>query len=388
MAKTAKNKTDEESVETSPSLDLKIVVNSVFKKFQEKHFNDIETPIYKVSSGSLNLDAKLGGGIGPSLVRFTGPSEAGKSSLALTFLSNFLKDNPKGRGVYIDSECRLNEKLKSRYNIKFVYKPEEFETGTCLVLVTNSYNMAISLMRDLVTTNKGTENRFFFIIDSVDKLVPDDTIEMNAEDVHNVAGMQKAMFTTRFLERFSTAMRKCGHISIFISQIRTKMVPMGQKPHPNDNVVNSSGANILNHDADWILEFQTHLNKNTQIIEDVNGKPSIVGHLCRILFRKTQNDTTNELIEYPIRRNAPIGKAVWTEKEIFDRLLSFGKIIKKGAWMTIDNTIIKLLADNNITIDNQFQGEAKFSKFLEENPEASKILYNHVLEIEQSLLEN
>ena len=38
---------------------------------------------YKVSSGSLNVDFELGGGLGPGLHRFIGMNEGGKTSEAL-----------------------------------------------------------------------------------------------------------------------------------------------------------------------------------------------------------------------------------------------------------------------------------------------------------------
>lgn len=359
---------------------INAVVNDVLKQFSDQNLNNIEIPLYKVSSGSLNFDAKIDGGITPSLVRMSGGTESGKTSATLSFLSNFLKPVTNRYGVYIDAECRLNEKIKARTPIKFVYDPEKFVEGTCFVLTTTSYNMAIELLRQLVKTNMGNEKRFFFVIDSIDSLITDETAEINAEEVNQIAGMQKAGLTTRFLERFSAAMRRCGHFGVFISQVRTKVAPMYAKPDGNFNLVNSSGAHKLAHDADWVFEFETHLAKKYLIVEK-SKEDNILGHICRVTMRKTQNDTTGSTIEYPIRRNAPPGKAVWKEREIFDQLLAFGKLSKKGAWFVVDESVIKLLAEKNLTIDNQYQGEDNFVEFLENNEQITDILYQYLLEI-------
>jgi RecA/RadA recombinase len=368
--------------ETNPTSGVAInaVVNDVLKQFSEQNLNNINIPSYKVSSGSLNFDAKIDGGITPSLVRMSGGTESGKTSATLSFLANFLKPVTNRYGVYVDAECRLNEKIRARTPIKFVYTPEEFVEGTCFVLTTTSYNMAIELLRQLVKTNMGNDKRFFFVIDSIDSLITDETAEINAEEVNQIAGMQKAGLTTRFLERFSSAMRRCGHFGVFISQVRTKVAPMYAKPDGNFNLVTSSGAHKLAHDADWVFEFESHLAKKHLIVEK-GTEEKIIGHVCRVTMRKTQNDTTGSTIEYPIRRNAPPGKAVWKEREIFDQLLAFGKLSKKGAWFGVDESVIKLLAEKNLKIENQYQGEDSFVEFLEENEQITDILYQYLLEI-------
>lgn len=377
MARPAKDTTAD-----STQIDLlKNVVNKVLKDFDEHNFNKFETPDYKVSSGSLNFDAKIGGGIGPSLVRMTGGAESGKTSATVSFLENFLKTVPDAYGVYIDAECRLHEKLKERTTVKFVTNPDEFVAGTCYVQQTTSYNMAIELMRSLVKSNMGNTKRFFFIVDSIDSLVPDDTVNINAEEVNQIAGMQKAGLTTKFLERFSAAMRKFGHIGVFISQIRTKVAPMYAKPDANFNITPASGAHKLIHDADWIFDFQSHMSNKYLITEGSGDNEKTVGHMCNIIIRKSQNDTTADKVSYPVRRNALPGKAIWKEREIFDRLIAYGKISKKGAWFTIDESVIKYLKDKQLDITTQFQGENSFVEFLEQNSVITEELYKYILDI-------
>lgn len=54
------------------------VLGSFLKQNQSDHYNFEEAVDYKVSSGSLQLDLHLGGGLGPGLHRFVGMNEGGK----------------------------------------------------------------------------------------------------------------------------------------------------------------------------------------------------------------------------------------------------------------------------------------------------------------------
>ena len=60
----------------------KFLDNKDNKKY---HFNSFNEKEYKISSGSLNLDLALGGGLPAGAHRFTGINEGGKTSCALTF---------------------------------------------------------------------------------------------------------------------------------------------------------------------------------------------------------------------------------------------------------------------------------------------------------------
>ena len=61
------------------------------KDNKKYHYNDAETQDYKVSTGSLNLDLALGGGMPSGVHRFTGINEGGKTSCALSIAREFQK---------------------------------------------------------------------------------------------------------------------------------------------------------------------------------------------------------------------------------------------------------------------------------------------------------
>ena len=59
------------------------------KDNKKYHYNDHKELNYKISSGSLNLDLALDGGLPAGVHRFTGVNEGGKTSCALSFAKNF-----------------------------------------------------------------------------------------------------------------------------------------------------------------------------------------------------------------------------------------------------------------------------------------------------------
>lgn len=75
-------KSKDESTEAASILTSQEQLKSFLKQNKESHYNFEETIDYRVSSGSLIFDYKLGGGLGTGLHRFVGMNEGGKTSCA------------------------------------------------------------------------------------------------------------------------------------------------------------------------------------------------------------------------------------------------------------------------------------------------------------------
>jgi len=57
----------------------KALLTDFLKEHKDEHYDFVESVYYKVSTGSLKLDASLGGGLTPGVHRFLGSSEGGKA---------------------------------------------------------------------------------------------------------------------------------------------------------------------------------------------------------------------------------------------------------------------------------------------------------------------
>ena len=354
------------------------VLGSFLKQNQNDHYNFEEAVEYKVSSGSLQLDLHLGGGLGPGLHRFVGMNEGGKTSSALSFMKNFLEKIPKGKGFYIKAEGRLSNDMMQRSGIKFVFSAEEWQDGTCFVFESNIYETVVDVMRQLVAKND-EGNVYYFLLDSVDGLISKGDLDKSFEDSNKVAG--GAVIAANFMKRLSIGLAKRGHMAVFISQVRAdiKLDPYSKAPVRQTT---ATGGNALLHFANWILEFEPRY-KGDLILQnpadnkiDINSNP-IIGHFAKVTVKKSPIEKTNLTIAYPIRYGRTNGNSIWVEKEVVDMLYVWEFINKKMSWITITEEFKELLAENNLELPEKIQGNDNLFKLIEDNKELLSFLTSY-----------
>jgi RecA/RadA recombinase len=354
------------------------VLGSFLKQNQSDHYNFEEAVDYKVSSGSLQLDLHLGGGLGPGLHRFVGMNEGGKTSAALSFMKNFLEKVQKGKGFYIKAEGRLSNEMMERSGIKFVFSAEEWQDGTCFVFESNIYETVVDVMRQLVAKND-EGNIYYFLLDSVDGLISKGDLDKSFEDSNKVAG--GAVIAANFMKRLSIGLAKRGHMAVFISQVRAdiKLDPYSKAPVRQTT---ATGGNALLHFANWILEFEPRY-KGDLILQnpadskiDVNNNP-IIGHFAKVTVKKSPIEKTNLTIAYPIRYGRTNGNSIWIEKEIVDMLYVWEFISKKMSWISVTEEFKELLAENGLELPEKIQGNDNLFKTIEENKELLSFLISY-----------
>lgn len=344
-----------------------IAVISQIEKFlsdkdnKKYHYNDYEELDYKVPTGSLNLDLALGGGFPAGVHRFTGINEGGKTSCAMTVAKNFQdKFKDDGMVIYVKSEGRLSPELIRRSGIDTC--KEKFFKFDC-----NVFEKVFELVRMLVMDNKDGK-KYLFIIDSVDALCRQNDYDKPFADSEQVAG--GALITSVFLKKMVLPIMKLNHMMILTSQVRVEVSsnPYASRGGPKSK---QAGGNAVKHYANFILEFQERYtndimfeNPNASKIED-KGNP--IGHFCKIVFRKSINEKTGAQIRYPIIYGRTNGNSVWVEREIVDMMYLWGFLDKKGAWISIDEGLIKELKSKKIDCPDKIQGELKLVTYVEQN---------------------
>ncbi len=353
------------------------ILSSFLKQNSEDHYNFEEEIDYKVSSGSLQLDLRLGGGLCPGLHRFCGMNEGGKTSQALSFMKQFLETVPNSKGFYIKAEGRLSKEMRERAGVKFVFKPEEWEIGTCFVFESNIYETVVQAMRELVSKNE-EDNRYYFLLDSVDGLITKGDLDKDFSDSNKVAG--GAVIAANFMKRLSIALAKRGHMAVFISQVRAdiKLDPYSKAPVRQTT---ATGGNALLHFANWILEFEPRYKgdlilKNPELNIDAATNP-ILGHFAKVTVKKSPNEKTNLTIAYPIKYGRTNGNSIWIEKEIVDLLLIWEFITKGGSWYTPTEEFEELLAENSLPVFGKAQGINSVFNKIEQDPLLSKFLIGY-----------
>jgi hypothetical protein len=226
-------------------------------------------------------------------------------------------------------------------------------------------------MRELIKNND-EGNRYFFVIDSLDALVPRNDLAKSAMEANKTAGA--ALLTADLLRKMAAAFSSRGHICFLISQVRST-IKINQYEKGDPKVTNASGGNAALHYSDWILEFQQRW-KGDLIYAGAKQEGNPVGHWCKIMFRKTTNEKTGREVKYPIKYGRTNGTSVWVEYEIVDQLLAWEFAHAKGAWITMTDELVAELAAAGLTLPKQHQGEANLKNFLEENPKITSYLFN------------
>jgi RecA/RadA recombinase len=372
-------KKEKEEVQQSKILTSQEQMSSFLKSNKDSHYNFEETIEYRVSSGSLLFDYKLGGGLTTGLHRFIGVNEGGKTSCALQFMKNFLDQPTKRKGFYIKAEGRLGKEMVERSGIKFVFSADEWVEGTCFVFECNIHETVFDAFRELVLKNDESL-RYFFLLDSVDGLIRKGDLDKTFEESQKVAG--GAVIAADLMKRLSIALQKRGHIAVFISQVRAdiKLDPYSRVPIRQTT---ATGGNALLHFANWIVEFDPRF-KGDLILQDEKAnydeyKNPYTGHIVRVTVKKSPNEKTNSVIRYPIRYGRKNGTSNWIEKEIFDFLLMWGFAEQKGAWINFDEDFLNILKEAGFNdFPEKIQGTAKFESLINENVPLKKYLFKYI----------
>lgn len=338
------------------------------KSNKEYHLNfETAAETYQVSSGSMLADVSFDGGFYAGLLRFCGANEGGKTSAALEVMRNFFIVNKDGKGVWIPAEGRLSEQMKFRSGIKFVDNTEEWIDGTCLLFESNVYDVIFDYLRGLLKNNP-ERKKFCIGIDSMDGLISKNDLEKNTSEANKVAA--GALMTSDFLKRVSLGMAKFGHLCIMLSQVRSAIKLNQYERGDMNNQTNSSGGNAALHYPDWILEFMRPYAAD-YILQDPTKKPSDenkkIGHYARVKICKSSNESTSQIIRYPIKYGRVGGRSIWVEREVVDLLLMWEHIEKKSSWFSFDEELDEFLKSKGFGVKTPIQGLDKIYKLLEDD---------------------
>ena len=228
----------------------------------------------------------------------------------------------------------------------------------------------------LVSENEN-DVRYLFIIDSVDALCRQNDYDKPFVESEQVAG--GALITSVFLKKMVLPIMKLNHMMILTSQVRVEVAtnPYAARGGPRTK---QAGGNAVKHYANFILEFQERYNSDIMFsnptASKLEDKGSPIGHLCKIIFRKSVNEKTGAQVKYPIIYGRTGGNSVWVEKELVDMMYLWGFIEKKGAWISLDEDLIKNLKKENIECLEKVQGEPKLINYLEQNEILKSYLLN------------
>jgi hypothetical protein len=330
-------KKDDEIAEVDSSKFLKSFMLN--KQNKSLYYKKVEHD-YRISSGSILLDEMIGT-LAPCMFRFYGASGGGKTSCMLSYMKDFLETVPKAKGIYFKSEGRFSDTLRNNSGISFVDDEIDWQDGKCIIIETNFYEGVFNLVEQLIKGN--FDNKFFFIVDSMDGLILQGDGEKDFSEAIKVAG--GATLSTLAMKKLSVPLSAGGHYLGLISQQRANIKTNAYTHEVNQMKLDSSGGNALIHFPDVILEFYT-VKVDSQYFEsneDINparpkaindfdkmSKDQPVGHMVRGFVRKSDSNVQNMPLAYPIRYDRP-GECIWWEREVMLKLIA-------DSWISIKTT--------------------------------------------------
>ena len=204
------------------------ILTSAFNKLIERDFGHTVPPDpYLTATGIRHLDALLGGGFVSSLpIMISSVPEAGKSTFAFQFSSQFQRQHPNGVVLYLDVEASANVSGLSNYaesrietfginRSTMVYKP-------LMLNVREMFDICkkhIELKRE-VERRTNSEVPMLIILDSL-AAVPSSK-DMDADDVNSTIGY-KARELTFVLTQLKTYLAMNKVTMIIIDQVRANM---------------------------------------------------------------------------------------------------------------------------------------------------------------------
>lgn len=378
MAKKEKAEPQETSKEANEI--TKNTLKALLDGNKTDHYNYVEQISTKVTSGSLFLDAGIA--LTEGVHRFCGVSGAGKTSEAAEVVRNFLNGEKRGKALWVKAEGRLGENVVKRSGVKFVFKQEEWDYGTCFVLESNTFEFICEMISAFVESFRELGDKLAIVIDSVDglKLKSD---KNNALTKEKTAGPQLLM--KRFLKEAYYPIVKNGVICIAISQVTSTIAKDDYAPPA---LTSGGGGNALLHWSSYILEFQGK-NWGDNILKDGPNtkfdkeKNPIIGHNVRVVVKKGDKENEGITISYPIKHGRQDGNSIWKEQEIIFFGKRWGLIETSGAWYSLEKSI-KAGAEEElkIQIPEKVQGQNNFLLYLESQPALVQFLFDKIRSVE------
>ena len=273
-----------------------------------------------ISTGSLQLDKILGGGIAYSrIAEMYGVEGAGKTTLCLQVVAQCQKTG--GTVAYVDVENRVDLNYAKTIGV---------DVSKLIFSQPSSAEQALDIVDALVKS--GEVN--LIVVDSVAALAPQ--AELDGEMGDATIGLMRRLMG-KALRKITASVNQNKCAVIFINQLRSNIGGYG-------NPDTTPGGRALKYAASQRIEMR----KTTAIKEGAD----VIGNNVKIKIVKNKIAIPQQVVELPLI----FGKGFSPEDEVIDLGVEYEFIQKSGRWFS--------------THDGQrFQGKANVKDYYNEHPD-------------------
>jgi recombination protein RecA len=345
-AKTAESRIDVKPAPAKPAVDpaaraaknkaLEAAVGQIEKNFGKGSImrldNEAVPVIPSISSGALSLDLALGGKGLPRgrIIEVFGPESSGKTTLALTVISNCQKQG--GVAAFIDAEHALDPSWAKRLGVNL---------DEILVSQPDTGEQALEICEMLVRSNAVD----VIVVDSVAALIPRAEIEGEMGDSH--VGLQ-ARLMSQALRKLTGAIAKSECIVIFINQLREKIGVMFGSPET------TTGGRAL--------KFYSSVRIDIRRIGAIKDGERNVGNRVKAKVVKNKIAPPFREAEFDIM----FEEGISISGDVLDLAVADGIVDKSGAWFSYGDVRLG-------------QGREASKTFLRQNPDLMDEVRREVL---------
>lgn len=287
--------------------------------------------IEAIPTGSLGIDIALGIGGLPKgrIIEIYGPESSGKTTLALSVISQAQKRN--GTCAFIDAEHALDPSYAKKIGV---------DIENLLVSQPDSGEQALEIADTLVRSGAID----VMVVDSVAALVPKAELEGEMGDAH--MGLQ-ARLMSQALRKLTATVARSNTLIIFINQIRMKLGVMFGNPET------TTGGNAL--------KFYASVRMDIRRVGAIKDKDEVIGSQTRVKIVKNKVAPPFKTVDFDIMYGEGISKT----GELIDLGVKSGIIEKAGAWFSYNG-------------DKIGQGRENAKRYLMENPAVAEEIENKI----------
>jgi len=316
---------------------VKLAIGQIEKQFGRGSImklgdDSVKVAIDSIPTGSLALDIALGIGGVPRgrVVELFGPESSGKTTLALSIVSEAQKMG--GYAAYIDSEHALDAAYARTMGVDvdnlLISQPDCGE---------DALEIADTLIRSCALD--------IIVIDSVAALVPRAELEGDMGDAH--VGLQ-ARLMSQALRKLTANIARSHTCVIFINQIRMKIGIMFGNPET------TTGGNAL--------KFYSSVRLDIRRVASLKDRDSIIGMRAKTKVVKNKMAAPFRIAEFDIMFD---GTGISREGDALDLGVEHEVVEKSGAWFSYKG-------------ERLGQGRENARLFLRENPDIMRAVVDEI----------